>query len=173
MGDQRHVSAALFPVKIRYPLYRRLGGPQVRSGQVRKISPTPAFDPRTAQPRSESLYRLTYAGTLVKCNRGQWISVKCFSLGAVCAMWQSCGYQCNSFLRHEKLWFLKISNKTYIYSLHNFVLKSSCLQLVSIRYGSFSGRNHIKSVVDNARIKVLYKYANNVRVWCILIFWDP
>jgi len=36
--------------KTRYPLYRRLGGPQGRSGQVRKISPTLGFDPRTVQP---------------------------------------------------------------------------------------------------------------------------
>ena len=34
----------------RYPLYRRLGGPQGRSGQVRKISPPPGFNPRTVQP---------------------------------------------------------------------------------------------------------------------------
>jgi hypothetical protein len=33
-----------------YLLYRRLGGPQSRSGRVRKISPPPEFDPRTAQP---------------------------------------------------------------------------------------------------------------------------
>jgi len=31
-------------------MYRRLGGPQGRSGQVRKISPPPGFDPRTVQP---------------------------------------------------------------------------------------------------------------------------
>ena len=36
--------------KTRYPLYRRLGWPQDRSGQVRKISPPPGFDPRTVQP---------------------------------------------------------------------------------------------------------------------------
>ena len=36
--------------KTRYPLYRRLGGPQGRSGQVRNISPPPGFDPRTVQP---------------------------------------------------------------------------------------------------------------------------
>ena len=36
--------------ETRYPLYRRLGGPQGRSGQVRKISPQPGFDPRTVQP---------------------------------------------------------------------------------------------------------------------------
>jgi len=32
--------------KTQYPLYRRLGGPQDRSWQVRKISPPPRFDPR-------------------------------------------------------------------------------------------------------------------------------
>ena len=36
--------------EILYPFYRRLGGPQGRTGQVRKISPPPGFDPRTAQP---------------------------------------------------------------------------------------------------------------------------
>jgi hypothetical protein len=36
--------------ETRYPLYRRLGGLQDRSGQVRKISPPPGFDPRTVQP---------------------------------------------------------------------------------------------------------------------------
>ena len=36
--------------KTRYPLYRRLGGPQGRYGQVRKISPPPGIDPRTVQP---------------------------------------------------------------------------------------------------------------------------
>ena len=38
------------PGKTRYPLYRRLGGPQGRSGQVQKISPPLGFDPRTVQP---------------------------------------------------------------------------------------------------------------------------
>ena len=48
------------PGKTRYPLCRRLGGPQGRSGQVRKISPPPGFDPRTVQPVAQSLYRLSY-----------------------------------------------------------------------------------------------------------------
>ena len=36
--------------ETRYPLYRRLGGPQGRSGWLRKISSPPGFDPRTVQP---------------------------------------------------------------------------------------------------------------------------
>jgi hypothetical protein len=38
------------PGKTRYPLYRRLGGPQGRSGQVQKTSPPSEFDIRTVQP---------------------------------------------------------------------------------------------------------------------------
>ena len=50
VDDQRHALAALPRGKTRYPLYRRLGGPQGRSGPMRKISPPPRFDPRTVQP---------------------------------------------------------------------------------------------------------------------------
>jgi len=50
VGGQRHASAALPPCKTRYPLYRRLGGPQDGSGRVRKILSAPEFDPRTVQP---------------------------------------------------------------------------------------------------------------------------
>jgi len=49
-GGQSHAPAALPPRKTRYPLYRRLGGPQDRSGRVRKISTPRGFDPRTVQP---------------------------------------------------------------------------------------------------------------------------
>jgi len=40
---------SLPPGKTRYPLYRRLGGPQDRSEKVRKISSPLGFDPRTVQ----------------------------------------------------------------------------------------------------------------------------
>ena len=50
VGGLRHALAALPPGQSRYPLYRRLGGLQVRSGQVRKISLPPGFDPQTVQP---------------------------------------------------------------------------------------------------------------------------
>ena len=50
VGGQSHAPAALLPGKPRSPFYRRLGGPQGPSVQVRKISPPPEFDPRTVQP---------------------------------------------------------------------------------------------------------------------------
>ena len=49
VGGQSEAEAALLPGKTRYTLYRRLGGPQGRSGRVRKISPSPGFDSRTVQ----------------------------------------------------------------------------------------------------------------------------
>ena len=49
VGDQRHAPAALPQEKTRCPFYRRLGGPQGRSGLVWKISPPLGFDPRTVQ----------------------------------------------------------------------------------------------------------------------------
>ena len=62
VGGQHHASSAVHPGKTRYSLYGRLGGSQGRSRRLRKISPPPEFDPRTAQPVSESLYRLNYPG---------------------------------------------------------------------------------------------------------------
>jgi len=50
VGGQRHAPSALPPGKTRHPLYKTLGGPQSRSGQVQKILPPPGFDPRTVHP---------------------------------------------------------------------------------------------------------------------------
>ena len=47
------------PGKSQYPLYRRLGGPQGRSGQAENLAP-PGFDPRIRPARIQSLYRLSY-----------------------------------------------------------------------------------------------------------------
>ena len=49
-GSASRLGRSLSPGKTSYPLYRRLGGHQGRSGQVRKISHSPGFDPRTVQP---------------------------------------------------------------------------------------------------------------------------
>ena len=62
VGGQHHAPAALPPGKTRYPLYRRLGRPQGRSGRVRKISPLTGIRSPDRPARSESLYRLSYPG---------------------------------------------------------------------------------------------------------------
>ena len=49
-GSASRPSRFLLPEKTHYPLYRKQGGPQGRSGQVRKMSPPPGFDTRTVHP---------------------------------------------------------------------------------------------------------------------------
>ena len=47
------------PGKTRYPFYRSMGGPQVRSGRAENLVPT-GIRSRTVQPVAQSLYRLSY-----------------------------------------------------------------------------------------------------------------
>ena len=47
------------PGKTRYPLYRRLGGPQGRSGRAENLIPT-GIRSRTVQPVAQSLCQLSY-----------------------------------------------------------------------------------------------------------------
>jgi hypothetical protein len=70
-----------------YQLIKGLGGPQGRSGRLRKISPLPGFDPRTIQPHSTSLYWLSqlldmYLNPDVQCfyvmqNYELTVTIKC------------------------------------------------------------------------------------------------
>jgi len=56
--------------ETRYPIFRRLGGPQSQSARVRKISPLTGIRSPDRPARSESLYRLSYPGPwkmLTKC----------------------------------------------------------------------------------------------------------
>jgi hypothetical protein len=50
---QRDAPVVLPPGKTRYPLYRRLGEPHSRSGQVRKISPPTGIRSPDRPARSE------------------------------------------------------------------------------------------------------------------------
>ena len=60
VGGQGDVPAALPPAKPRYPLYRKLGGPQDRSGTgAENLAPTGIRSPDRLA-RGESLYRLSY-----------------------------------------------------------------------------------------------------------------
>ena len=62
VGGQHHAPAALTPGDTRYPLYRRLGGPQGKSGRVRKISPPTGIRSPDRPSPNETLYRLSYRG---------------------------------------------------------------------------------------------------------------
>jgi hypothetical protein len=83
VGGQRHAPAAVPPGKNRYPLYRRLGGPQSRSRQVRKISPPPRFDPQTVQPVA-SLYTDCAIPALISVLNPVNISLKTRGSNSLC-----------------------------------------------------------------------------------------
>ena len=56
--------------KTRYPLYRRLGGPQGWSGQVQKIMSPPGFDSRTVQSVASCYTNYVAQPTSTEC--GTW-----------------------------------------------------------------------------------------------------
>jgi len=61
-GDEwsaAHLGRTLPPGKTQYPFYRRLAGPQGRSGWVKNLVPT-GIRSRTIQHVAQSLYRLSY-----------------------------------------------------------------------------------------------------------------
>ena len=68
VGGQRHAPAALPPGKTQYLLYRRLSGPQGRSGRVRKISPPPGFDPGPSSPQRVAIPTEISRPLPPKCN---------------------------------------------------------------------------------------------------------
>jgi len=68
LGGQRHDPAALHPGKTRYPLYRRLGGPQGRSGHVRKMFAPTEIDTQTVQPVASSYTDWAIPATLHNTN---------------------------------------------------------------------------------------------------------
>jgi hypothetical protein len=64
MGGYCHAPVTLRLGMTRYPLYRRLGGPQGQSGRLQKISPPTEVRSLDHTAHSESLYRLSYPDPL-------------------------------------------------------------------------------------------------------------
>jgi hypothetical protein len=94
VGGQRHTPAVLPAGKTRYPMYRRLGGPQSLSRRVRKISPTPGFDPQTVQPvasRCTDSAIPVHNHTLNKKNPAYHLTSTCMLMTPVSALLQSAG----------------------------------------------------------------------------------
>ena len=67
-GSASRPGRFLLPTKTRYPFYRRLGGPRGRSGEVRKISPPPGFDPRIVEPVASR-----YTDWATRPNINEWV----------------------------------------------------------------------------------------------------
>ena len=67
-GVQCHTIAPVPTGKTQYPLYRKLGGPQDWSGQVRKVSPPLGFDPCIIQPVATHCTDYAIPNILIKYN---------------------------------------------------------------------------------------------------------
>ena len=107
VGGQRHDPAALPQGKTRYQLYRGLGGPQGRSGRVRKMSsPPPGFDARTVQPVASRYTDWAIPARVfisMNCNNGvyvQWAQRSFTTCGALARLVR---------LSHRYLWHLVAS----------------------------------------------------------------
>jgi len=120
-GQRPRPGRSLSPGKSRYQLYRRLGGAQGRSGQVRKISPPPGFDSRTVQP--VACRYPTHRGMEVrfrKCNirinkvicAWTWLHIlNCTSFHSILCM---TFYPANSAWLKIGLTFLKLHFRTFM-----------------------------------------------------------
>jgi hypothetical protein len=79
VSGQLHAPAALPPGKSpRYPFYRRLGGPQSRSGRYGEVKMFYPTGTRTPAPpgrpaRSQSPYRLSYPGSTPSVDHQNYI----------------------------------------------------------------------------------------------------
>ena len=85
--------------KTRYPLYRRLGGLQGRSGQVWKISAPPGFDPRTVQPVGSRYTDYATRPTLLK--KAEWNLYKAQVGGSSIVLQRD--ISCNTYLDGVKV----------------------------------------------------------------------
>jgi hypothetical protein len=92
----------LTPGKTWYLLYRRLGGPQDQSGQVRKISPPPGFDPGTVQPVASRYTDWSYPCPFFICKH-TWILLHSVACSDVSKGW--CG-QNNIRTSLDRLWVI-------------------------------------------------------------------
>ena len=109
-----HSSRSLTPRKTRYPLYKRLGAPQGRSGQMQKISPPPTRIRSPDRPaRSQSLYHLRYLAhkfSIHLLNYSQWAFLDDISL-------DSYTVQDMSFKAFRRNRLFPFSGKTKIYPI--------------------------------------------------------
>jgi hypothetical protein len=104
-----------------YPLCRRLCGPQSRSGQVRKISPTLGFHPRTVQPVASRL--------ILSAHRKSFINFKDLSLLTLSFVTHSCRNYTN-ILGNLKDYACRIPSK-FADSLTSAELSRSAVSLSS------------------------------------------
>ena len=158
VGGQHHAPAALPKGKTRYPLHRRLGGPQGRSGRVRKISPPPTRIRSPDRPvRSESLSRPTYKSKIPQFFTCTQISAK---------FWLAQTWRVLSFSR---LWWWRFKS----WGMLSHLEESECLCLQG-RSSQEAEKNPssqlpVDGVVSSGKAPVVFFFLP--RFWYLRLYW--
>ena len=132
------------PGKTWFTLYRRLSGPQGRSGRVQNLDSL-QFDPWTVQPVAQSLYRLIYPAH-------KYISYTFFKIST------------NSKSRHRPhtVW-LTCTNiqSTTVYSVDNSLL------VMSIVLGLLDTPSYLSSYSKLVHLWILFMWYQKMTVSCM------
>jgi hypothetical protein len=145
VSGQRHASAALYPwgMDSQYPLDRKLGGPQSRSGQEVRgniLLPLPGIEPGSpCRPvRSHTLYTLSYRHSWYRCvfqTNSHWSVTSCKWEGYM--VYPSIWLLCTSLLRRLKLpVYFNISKHSgeYMHHLLQYSVKLRFVHRVYLYY---------------------------------------
>jgi len=176
---QPHAPAASTLGKTRYPLYRRLRGPQGRSGQVRKISPPTGIRSPDRPAQSQSLYRLSYPDPPLPLSTSACLDA--VGLRSHCKLCQC--LKCLLCFEMQKMWetvtriyepppraafiylFLEVPQSGHEEITHSATLEGKfCLRLGSIWFDSWRGYQATYVVVFACRPK----YAEATFLLCLL-----
>ena len=157
-GSASHLGRSLPPENTRYPLYRRLGGPQGPSGQARKISPLGIrFPDRPA--RSQSLYRLLYSAHRLINDKMKKIRKE-----TVVAWFMNCFGICVEEMRKNHWNLPKTNTKLYCHTtlLHDTEQKHVTVNKITIQFSAVVlSEASAGALVNNSktfRIPTIYIY---------------
>ena len=159
VGGQHHTLAALPPVKTRYPLYRRLGGPQERAGRVQIYRPPPGFDPRSVRPVASRYTDWAIAALPAANNRHHnWLPSAVFSL-LFCRMYSLIVIQwTNVHLTVGELWFVIWTRFFWGSPSQNFSCCWNFLLVVIHFIFKLHFANDLTHSIENRYFSVLLRY---------------
>jgi hypothetical protein len=163
-GSASRPGRTLPPGKTRYPFYRRLGGPQGRSGQVRKISPPPGFDPQTVQPVSSRYTDYATWPTLLILNFNKTYYTH-FTTISKLAVDIHISHKINPIIITYSTNFLGLTLDSMLY------WKTHIDQLSSKPNSACDVIRSLKSVISTMNLRTVYfSYAHSIMKYGI-IFW--
>jgi len=113
------------PGKTGYPFYRRLGGPQGRSGRAENLVPT-GIQSRTVQPVAQSLYRLSYPAHSSRCIPGKkYNGLKCSCVLCVMVLFYVVSYAVRAVHKFDFWLFFFFLQTKYLINSEQCVFKKT------------------------------------------------